>query len=192
MIDITADLVRALVAEQFPAWAHLPVIPVARQGWDNRTFRLGDRLAVRLPSDDAYVEGVGKEDRCLPLLAGRLPLPVPTPVATGRPGAGYPYPWSVRRWLPGDTVEGAADVDRSALARDLGAFLSALRAVHAEHGPAAGAHSHRRGRHPAVLDGEVEEAPAQAGRRRRRRRVPGRLGGRGGLGLEGGSGVVPR
>ncbi|GAA4929202.1 aminoglycoside phosphotransferase (APT) family kinase protein [Nonomuraea thailandensis] len=158
MIDITADLVRALVAEQFPAWARLPVTPVARQGWDNRTFRLGDRLAVRLPSGDAYVEGVEKEDRCLPLLAGHLPLPVPAPVATGRPGAGYPFPWSVRRWLPGDTVEGAAGVDRPALARDLGAFLAALRAAPARHGPAAGAHSHRRGRHPDVLGGEVEQA----------------------------------
>ncbi|MEV0824808.1 aminoglycoside phosphotransferase family protein [Nonomuraea rubra] len=158
MIDITADLVRALVAEQFPGWAELPVTPVARQGWDNRTFRLGDRLAARLPSGGAYVAGVGKEDRCLPLLAAHLPLPVPAPVATGRPGAGYPFPWSVRRWLPGDTVEGAVGVDRPALARDLGGFLAALRAAPVRHGPTAGAHSHRRGCHPEVLNGEVEEA----------------------------------
>ncbi|MGA4539537.1 hypothetical protein ACPA54_06030 [Uniformispora flossi] len=63
MPDITADLVRTLVRGQFPQWADLPVRPVDRQGWDNRTFRLGDDLSVRLPSAEGYVSGVATEDR---------------------------------------------------------------------------------------------------------------------------------
>ncbi|MEW2386567.1 phosphotransferase, partial [Micromonospora sp. NPDC047707] len=133
---MTVALVRALVAEQFPDWSGLPVTPVARQGWDNRTFRLGDHLTVRLPSAEGYVAGIAKEDRCLPVLAAHLPVPVPAPIAMGQPGAGYPFPWSVRRWLPGDTVEVARDVDRTVLAQDLGAVLSALRATPPRQGPA--------------------------------------------------------
>lgn len=158
MIDITEELVRTLVSDQFPEWSDLPVEPVARQGWDNRTFRLGDRLAVRLPSAEGYVAAVEKEDRCLPVLAGHLPLPVPEPVAVGRPAAGYPYPWSVRRWLPGDTVETATDLDRTRLARDLGGFLSALRQASVRQGPAAGLHSYFRGCHPSAYGDQVEAA----------------------------------
>ncbi|MFM9454130.1 phosphotransferase [Streptomyces europaeiscabiei] len=138
MIDITPDLVRALISAQFPDWSELPVRPVDRQGWDNRTFRLGDELTVRLPSAEGYAAAVAKEDRCLPAPARHLPLPVPEPVAAGRPGEGYPFSWSVRRWLPGDTVEVAAGVDRTRLARDLGAFLGELRRAPLGRGPAAG------------------------------------------------------
>ncbi|MEO3779230.1 aminoglycoside phosphotransferase family protein [Micromonospora sp. B11E3] len=158
MIEITPGLAHALVAEQFPQWSHLPVAPVARQGWDNRTFRLGDELAVRLPSAEGYVPGVDKEDRCLRVLVGHVPLPVPEPVATGRPAAGYPFPWSIRRWLPGETVEAATDVDRAALARDLGAFLTALRQAPTEAGPACGRHSFFRGCHPSVYSDDVEQS----------------------------------
>ncbi|WNM38705.1 aminoglycoside phosphotransferase family protein [Micromonospora halotolerans] len=86
----------------------------------------------------------------------RCPCPNRSP--PGRPGAGYPYPWSVRRWLPGETVEAAAQVDRSGLARDLGAFLTALRRAPATGGPVAGRHSCFRGCHPSVYGDEVENA----------------------------------
>lgn len=158
MTDITSDLVRTLISDQFPQWSHLPVSPVDRQGWDNRTFRLGDELTVRLPSAEGYVAAVAKEDRCLPGLAGHLPVPVPEPVAVGRPAAGYPFPWSVRRWLPGETVEASADIDRVRLARDLGDFLTELRQAPVGRGPAAGLHSYYRGCHPSVYGDQVEEA----------------------------------
>jgi aminoglycoside phosphotransferase (APT) family kinase protein len=159
VIDITEELVRTLVSDQFPEWSDLPVEPVPHQGWDNRTFRLGEQLAVRLPSAEGYVAAVEKEDRCLPVLAGHLPLPVPEPVAVGRPTATYPFPWSVRRWLPGDTVEVAATgIDRTRLARDLGGFLTALRQAPARQGPAAGLHSYFRGCHPSAYGDQVETA----------------------------------
>src|SRR4051794_18663158 len=102
--SVSEDLARSLLAEQFPEWADLPVEEVGHQGWDNRTFRLGEELAMRLPSAEVYVAAVEKEDRWLPILAAELPLPVPSVVATGRPGCGYPFSWSVRRWIPGNTV----------------------------------------------------------------------------------------
>lgn len=156
--DLSARLVRELVAEQMPQWSHLPVTPVPRQGWDNRTFRLGDELSVRLPSAAGYAPAVAKEDRWLPVLADALPVPVPVPVATGRPGPRFPLPWSVRGWLPGEPLEVVPDVDGPRLAADLGAFLRALRRVPADGGPVAGSGSALRGCPPAVYADDVDRA----------------------------------
>jgi len=153
-----ADVVRALVAEQFPQWADRSVTPVEPQGHDNRTFRLGADLAVRLPSGPGYVDAVAKEDRALPQLAPHLTVAVPEVVAAGRPGAGYPHPWSVRRWLPGAVLDEAGCVDQVRLGADLGRFLRELRSVPAADGPPAGAHSSGRGLHPHTYDGEVRAA----------------------------------
>src|SRR3954471_4006545 len=44
-----AELVRRLLAGQFPHWADLAVVPVASSGTVHDIYRLGDGLAVRLP-----------------------------------------------------------------------------------------------------------------------------------------------
>ena len=89
-IEIDAELVARLLAAQFPQWASLPLAPAAPQGWDNRTFRLGSNLSVRLPSAEGYAHQVAKEQQWLPILAPRLPLPIPAPLAQGAPGEGFP------------------------------------------------------------------------------------------------------
>lgn len=156
--EITASVAARLVAEQFPEWAGLPVVPVAESGWDNRTFRLGDVLTVRLPTAEYYVAAVAKEHTWLPVLAPHLPLPVPVPVALGSPGAGYPWPWSVRRWIEGRAASAERITDPVAFARDLARFLVALWGVDATGGPAAGAHSFHRGGALAVYDEETRRA----------------------------------
>src|SRR2546430_9115625 len=85
---IDAALERRLIATQFPQWREVSVTPVAVDGWDNRTYRLGADLSVRLPTAASYAPAVEKEDRWLPILAPSLPVAVPTPVATGRPREG--------------------------------------------------------------------------------------------------------
>jgi aminoglycoside phosphotransferase (APT) family kinase protein len=95
VIDIEEELVTALVADQFPQWGDLPVRAVPRQGWDNRTFRLGEELCVRLPSAEGYAAAVAKEERALRFLTGRLPVAVPEVLALGEPGCGYPLAWSI-------------------------------------------------------------------------------------------------
>ena len=155
---ITPELVSRLVAAQFPQWAGLPVTPVALDGWDNTTFRLGEDLSVRLPSADRYVPQVDKEHRWLPVLAPQLPLPIPAPLAKGAPGNGFPRPWSVYRWLEGQhaTVDRVTDHER--LAKDLAGFLAALYRIDTAGGPAAGAHSFFRGGSLSVYDAETREA----------------------------------
>lgn len=160
-MEISGQAVRLLVSQQLPQWGELPVTQVAQQGNDNRTFRLGDELVVRLSSAEGYVAGVRKEDRCLPLLARHLSTAVPVPVATGAPGADYPYPWSVRRWITGTTPDRDPDLDRTALAEELGTFLRELRSVPQANGPVAGAHCFYRGCHPSVYGDQVQQALLQ-------------------------------
>ena len=160
MVNIDTLLVRRLVATQFPQWADLPVRPVQFDGWDNRTFRLGDDMSVRLPSAEGYASQVAKEHRWLPQLAPHLPLPIPVPLALGAPAEGYPWPWSVRRWLEGEIATVAAIADRPQFARALAEFLLALQRIDATGGPPAGLHNNFRGGSLAVYDGETRQALA--------------------------------
>jgi aminoglycoside phosphotransferase (APT) family kinase protein len=155
---IDTALVERLVAEQFPRWAGLAVREVDPQGWDNRTYRLGTALSVRLPSASGYVAAVEKEQRVLPYLAPRLDVAVPEPVGLGVPAAGYPFPWSVRRWIDGTVASRAVGLDRVRFAADVGAALRQLRAIPAGDGPVAGAHSFHRGAHPSHYADEVAAA----------------------------------
>jgi aminoglycoside phosphotransferase (APT) family kinase protein len=60
-VQIDDALVGRRVAGQFPQWSELPLRPIEPSGWDNRTFRLGDAMLVRLPSGEQYAEQVAKE-----------------------------------------------------------------------------------------------------------------------------------
>src|SRR5580765_3868156 len=102
---IDGTLVRRLVATQFPQWRDLAVRKVEPGGWDNITFRLGEQMAIRLPRAADYAVQVEKEHRWLPRLAPLLPLQIPTPLAIGEPGEGYPWHWSVYRWIEGETAK---------------------------------------------------------------------------------------
>jgi len=124
-VDIDVTLVRELLAEQFPGLSPLPLVELA-SGWDNVIYRLGDDLVVRLPRRAASAALVENEQRWLPQLAPTLPLPIPAPVGSGRPGCDYPWAWSVCPWLPGETAALAAPVDLLETAQTLGRFLAAL------------------------------------------------------------------
>ncbi|MEV0732614.1 aminoglycoside phosphotransferase family protein [Polymorphospora sp. NPDC050346] len=149
---IDAALVRRLIAAQFPQWSDLPVAPVEVDGWDNRTYRLGDDMTVRLPTAAGYVPAVAKEDEWLPRLAPALPVAVPPVLATGEPGEGYPFPWSVRGWLPGETADRARVDDMPRFAASVAGFVRALHDCDTTGGPVGGEHSFWRGASPAHYD----------------------------------------
>lgn len=122
---INIALVQALLKEQHPDLAGLPLVD-AGEGWDNRTFRLGEGLVVRLPRRALSARLIEHELRWLPTLAPHLPLPVPSPIRIGRAGCGFPWLWSVTRWLPGETALVAPLLDTHEAASDLARFLRAL------------------------------------------------------------------
>ena len=124
-VTIEPSVVRALLQEQHADLADLPLIELG-EGWDNTLFRLGDDLLVRVPRRAASAVLIDHEQRWLPQLSARLPLPVPVPLRVGRPGCGFPWPWSVAPWFPGHSALIARPDDPAMTAVALGRFLRAL------------------------------------------------------------------
>jgi aminoglycoside phosphotransferase (APT) family kinase protein len=119
-----SDVVRRLLADQLPQLSDLPLTRLPTTGTDNLIYRLGDELAVRMPRVEWAVEQIARDHAWLPRIAPHLPCAVPTPIALGSPDHGYPFPWAVHRWLPGDNPEVGDDPE---LAADLADVVVALR-----------------------------------------------------------------
>jgi aminoglycoside phosphotransferase (APT) family kinase protein len=131
-IEISAELITALLRDQHPDLADLPLRLGAR-GWDNQLWRLGDDLAVRLPWATERADTLLRTEHAwLPSLAPRLPLPVPVPQRLGEPCELFPRPWIVTTWVPGVPADQAPATRAGESADALAAFLTAL------HRPAPG------------------------------------------------------
>ncbi|RKS80422.1 aminoglycoside phosphotransferase (APT) family kinase protein [Motilibacter peucedani] len=120
-VDTDEALVARLVAAQHPQWAALPVTHLSSAGTDNAIYRLGTDLVARLPRIASVSQGIAHEWQWLRHLAPLLPVDVPEPVALGEPGDGYPFPWSVCRYVAGDNPGPATT--GPALVDDLTSFL---------------------------------------------------------------------
>lgn len=158
-VPVTEDAVRQLVAEQHPQWAGLPLCRLASSGTDNAVFRLGDELMVRLPRLARAEQQVDRETRWLPLLAPHLPVGVAAPVATGVPGAGYPFRWLVSRWVPGtDLLEAPGSGGSPTMGRlvtDLARVVRALRSAPPADGLPAGTRGQLLAPHDAAVRANV-------------------------------------
>ncbi|MGE6363816.1 aminoglycoside phosphotransferase family protein [Bacillus paramycoides] len=158
MNPINTESAKRLVQEQFPEWAHLEIKPVKFSGHDNRTFHLGEQMSVRLPSDAAYAPQVEKENKWLPILSKEITLPISSPIAKGNPSTEYPWPWSINKWIEGETVTKENVHNLNEFATDLGSFLVELQSIDASNGPKAGAHNFYRGGLISVYDEEARVA----------------------------------
>jgi aminoglycoside phosphotransferase (APT) family kinase protein len=127
-LDIDEALVRRLLEEQFPQWAELPLVRVG-DGTVNVIFRLGEALSVRLPRRHGPTVEDDLETVWLPRLAPHVPVEVPLPVVRGRPGADYPWFWSIHTWVEGDHPPGPLAVD------DVAALVAALQRIDPAGGP---------------------------------------------------------
>lgn len=99
------------------------MVPVLPGGWDNRSFRLGETMVVRLRAAARYAAQVGKERTLLDHLAGRLRVAIPHVLGMGLPGSGYLFRWSIRRWIEGAVVDAAQPAAVDDLAGEVAAFL---------------------------------------------------------------------
>jgi aminoglycoside phosphotransferase (APT) family kinase protein len=123
-IDIDETLVRSLLHEQHPDLAELALREVDG-GWDNRMWRLGEDLAVRLPRTPRAPSLLRAEQRWLPSVTQGLPLPVPVPVRVGEPSELFPWTWTVARWVDGEPAD-RAPITSPLSADALAGFLRAL------------------------------------------------------------------
>jgi aminoglycoside phosphotransferase (APT) family kinase protein len=156
--DIDPTLVARLLAAQFPRWADLPIEPVRSAGTDNTLYRLGEDMVVRLPRILTATGQMEKERKWLPALAPRLPLAVPVPIAKGMPAEGYPWHWSIYRWLEGETATFDRIADPLQAATALGEFVATLQRVDAAGGPPPDEHSSFRGVPLATRDASTRGA----------------------------------
>lgn len=146
-------LVRRLVAGRFPQWADLAVVRFPSGGTVNAMYRLGGGMVVRLPLVKGGAEDVATEQEWLPRLAQQLPTPIPEVLGVGEPAEGYPWPWSVHRWLPGRTPDVGALTEPVLLAEDLAEFVASMRSITLQGAPAA-----HRGGPLASLDADTRAA----------------------------------
>lgn len=156
---VDAALVRRLIASQHPRWAGLPIDRVASDGTTNAIYRLGTAAAVRLPLVRYGEAAIDVEARWLPQIAPRLPLDTSEPLATGQPDEGYPFRWSVHRWIEGEPASRAHVRSLVTLAEDLAAWLAALHRIDTTDGPDAALHD-LRGVPLALRDAETRRGLA--------------------------------
>ncbi|MGA8113788.1 MAG: aminoglycoside phosphotransferase family protein [Actinocatenispora sp.] len=132
-VDVPADTVARLVAEQFPQWRDRAVRAIVSHGTVNALFRLGDDVVLRFPLqpslDPALRDALVSEQDKARRIARHVPLPVPEPLGLGEPGDGYAGPWTAYRWIPGETASVEAIADADLFARDLARFVRDLHAI---------------------------------------------------------------
>lgn len=119
-----AALLRRLLEEQTPGLATAQLFP-APSGMDNAAIRVGGDFIARLPLHSNSAVLMAHEQQWLPQLAPTLPVLTSAPVVAGRPGCGYPHPWSVARWIEGDTAD-RTDYDPALAAPVLVSLFQAL------------------------------------------------------------------
>ena len=134
---INVDLVKNLIADQFPEYAHLTIASVEKQGHDNRTFRLGDDMLVRIPSAQYYALKVPKEQEFLPLLKPYFSVDIPVPIKMGSPSPYYPFNFSIYNWLNGISANHLEFDNKSleSISVQLAKFLKELHGIQGVNGP---------------------------------------------------------
>lgn len=130
-LHVDEEIVRHLVAEQFPQCRDEPVHHVAGGGTVNAIFRIGDGMAARFPlnpGDPAEVaENLRKEAAAMGELAAACPVPTAIHLAHGEPGNEYLLPWSVQSWLPGAVATPEGLAHSGPFADDLVTLIRSLR-----------------------------------------------------------------
>jgi aminoglycoside phosphotransferase (APT) family kinase protein len=132
-VDISIELVRQLLAQQFAEWSHLPLVALPSSGTVNAVYRLGTDMCVRLPR--VRDVSLTKELRWLPTLAPQLSLSIPEPLAEGKPGFDYPFVWAVYRWLPGNALQRDKPFNEALAAHRLAQFIAEMRRIKPKDAP---------------------------------------------------------
>lgn len=129
-VDIRAEQVAALVADQIPALAGKAVVPINGAGTVNAIFRIGDDVATRFPlrRDDAdrLRTRLERELSAASEFRRACDVPTPEPLHLGRPGHDYPLPWTAQTWLSGATAAPTLWEHSMRLAQDLAELLEHL------------------------------------------------------------------
>jgi aminoglycoside phosphotransferase (APT) family kinase protein len=138
-LEIDEQLVQALIKEQCPQWAMLPLSRIKSSGTDNALFRLGSEYVVRLPRIDwevgSNLKKINKEYEWLPRIASFLKIAISEPIFKGLPDESYPWPWIITKWIKGEIPDFEIKNEYELLAIDLADFLNEFHKIKLTHGP---------------------------------------------------------
>lgn len=155
---IDKSLVSRLINKQFPKFKDYPISPILPGGWDNRVFRLGEDMLIRMPSAKKYEVQVEKEYKWLPKLSPLLPLRIPEPIEIGHEDEIYPWKWSIYKWIDGEIAAKAKVTSLPEFSRQLANFLNTLQKIDSDGAPSPGIHNFYRGAPLSYYDKEVRLA----------------------------------
>ena len=163
--NISTSTAVDLIAEQFPEFSYLDIKAAELSGHDNRSFRLGKNMLIRLPSAEAYALKVAQEQKHLPILSKYLSSSIPTPIKLGKPSKNYPWNWSIYQWIEGTSLNIAPqkNLNLERIALDLANFINELHTINLNDistmsNLLSGKHNFFRGSHPSVYDLETRSA----------------------------------
>jgi len=138
--ELTAEIVREVVSEQFP---ELVVATVDRlgEGWEHETYLVDDHVVFRFPRQAGGGDDFEWEERLHTFVASFIGDLVGIPRITrwGRPSAQFPYPFAGHDLIPGVGANDSRAPFNPALADDIGRVLARLHAIPPEAAAAAGA-----------------------------------------------------
>jgi aminoglycoside phosphotransferase (APT) family kinase protein len=130
-VPIDADIVRAMIADQFPDYRHEPVAQLRGAGTDNAIFRIGAGVAARFPlramDPVECAEGLRREAAAMTAFARHSPFATPRPIGLGVPGPLYPMPWALQTWIDGAVATPEGLAASAVFAGDLVRLIAALR-----------------------------------------------------------------
>ncbi|WP_446665122.1 aminoglycoside phosphotransferase family protein [Flexivirga sp. B27] len=124
-LDLSTDLVGELLREQHPDLLNRPITRVASHGTVNAMFRTGDlvcRLRLEAVDPDAARKAIDAEVDAARVLSA-VDVLTPELVARGEATAAYPMPWTVWRWIDGETASHADVGSNVEFAEAVGRFV---------------------------------------------------------------------
>jgi aminoglycoside phosphotransferase (APT) family kinase protein len=132
-VHIDADVVRALIFDQFPEYRDARIEPLRGAGTDHAIFRIGSGVAARFPlraaDPAACADGLRREATAMLAFARQSPFASPQPIGLGRPGPLYPMPWALQSWIDGEVATPDGLAGSAAFASDIARLIASLRAA---------------------------------------------------------------
>ena len=135
--ELTAEIVRRVVREQFPELAVAMVAPLG-DGWENDTYLVDDHVVFQFPrqAGSDYFEWEERVHTLVSSVIGDMAA-VPRITRWGQPSALFPYRFAGYERIPGVVANDPSVRLNPELADDIGRVLARLHAITAEAATAA-------------------------------------------------------
>lgn len=128
-LALTEETAARLIAQRFPALAHLSIERVHTTGTVNTIVRIGDDFTARFPLVTESAETLAAEAAAMEELADICVVPSPRSLGIGAATPQYPSAWSVQTWVPGETASHDLHARSDPLALDVAMLIASLRAA---------------------------------------------------------------